>query len=223
MASPPRTTRGRTPLTRERILRAALAIIDERGLRALTMRGLAAELGVEAMSLYWHVKGKPAVLDGVVEMLLDEMPVDRSPELGWREGLEHFARCFRRVALDHPDAFPLFAARPIAAYIAGRDLAEVGLARLVEAGLPPVDAALAQRSVIRWVLGFSLSEQAGRGELARAPQLAAEAHLPEDGYPLVTGALTAIAGDQEGAVLFEYGLRLVLDGIEVAISSRRQG
>ena len=65
--------KARDPLTRERVLRAAVDLADREGIQALTMRNLARELGAEAMSLYYHVDNKEAVLDGVVEVIMDEI------------------------------------------------------------------------------------------------------------------------------------------------------
>ena len=67
------TETPRLPLSRERVLRAAVALADERGIEALTMRNLGQELGVEAMSLYNHVANKEAILDGVVELVIGEV------------------------------------------------------------------------------------------------------------------------------------------------------
>jgi TetR/AcrR family transcriptional regulator, tetracycline repressor protein len=100
---------ARTPLTRERIVRAALALVDEAGLGALTMRRLGAELGVEAMSLYKHVAGKEAILDGIRELLIAEFAatLPPGPATGWRDDLARFARAYRSVGRAHPEAFAL--------------------------------------------------------------------------------------------------------------------
>ena len=108
--------RRRETLTRERILTAAIAFVDEHGLTALTMRRLGRELGVEAMSLYRYVPGREELLDGIVEMILTEMHDDPdvlvSPQDGWQDFLQRIAHGVRRVALAHPGAFPLVASRP---------------------------------------------------------------------------------------------------------------
>ncbi len=113
MAEVSQARRDRAPLTRARIVRAALALIDERGLGQLTMRRLGADLGVEAMSLYKHVPGKEAILDGVRELLLQEFaatPLAVEDEAGgWREHLARFANAYRAVGLAHPEAFGLLA------------------------------------------------------------------------------------------------------------------
>jgi AcrR family transcriptional regulator len=102
----------RRPLTRRRVLSAALGLVDREGLEALSMRRLGRALGVEAMSLYNHVPNKAALLDGLVEMLLDELEMP-GPEAGdWQERLRRINESYRRVAHAHPHAFPLAVTRP---------------------------------------------------------------------------------------------------------------
>ena len=107
---------ARVPLDRDRIVAAAIGFIDEFGLPGLTMRRLGAVLGVEAMSLYRHVPGREALLDAVVESIVDEMQHDEdvleAPQDGWQDFLQRLAHGIRRVALAHPRVFPLVASRP---------------------------------------------------------------------------------------------------------------
>jgi AcrR family transcriptional regulator len=107
----------RAPLSRERILKAAVALADERGLEALTMRNLAESLGVEAMSLYYHVANKEALLDGVVEVILDEI-LDAAgsvsaplPEEDWKTAMRSRILAAREVMLRHKWAPPVFETR----------------------------------------------------------------------------------------------------------------
>lgn len=101
------------------MVRAAIRYIDVHGLGDLTMRRLAGTLGVEAMSLYKHVSGRDNLLDTVVEALLDDLYADPEvqPDVArdWRDYLRRLAHGVRRVALDHPQVFPLVATRPPAA------------------------------------------------------------------------------------------------------------
>jgi len=107
---------ARVPLDRDRIVAAAIGFIDEFGLPGLTMRRLGGVLGVEAMSLYRHVPGREALLDAVVESIVDEMQHDEdvleAPQDGWQDFLQRLAHGIRRVALAHPRVFPLVASRP---------------------------------------------------------------------------------------------------------------
>ena len=107
---------ARVPLDRDRIVAAAIEFIETDGLPGLTMRRLGERLGVEAMSLYRYVPGKEDLLDAVVESLVMKMDWDgevlASPRDGWQDFLQRLAHGVRRVALEHPKAFPLVASRP---------------------------------------------------------------------------------------------------------------
>ena len=113
---------GRTPprrtLARVVILREAVRFIDANGREQLTMRRLGAELGVEAMALYRYVPGREQLLDGVVELIMDELydrtvPISYVPT--WQEYLQVMAHGVRTIATEHPHIFPLVASRPPAA------------------------------------------------------------------------------------------------------------
>lgn len=209
MSTPPPP---RQPLTRERIVRAALELIDEAGLGALTMRRLGSALGVEAMSLYKHVANKDAILDGVRELLLadfaESLPSD--PGVGWRDDLARFARAYRALGRAHPEAFGLLASAPGRAYVAGGDIAEPGLQRLVDAGLDRETAIRAQRSVVRYVLGTSLLERAA--EDAPPPVPPEEMEALATSRPLV-GALMRSLGPESDDPQFTFGLEMLLAGI----------
>jgi AcrR family transcriptional regulator len=205
-------TRTRIPLTRQRILAAALRIIDERGLDDLTMRALGAELGVEAMSIYKHVPGKAAVLDGVVELLLAEIGTERPSSPDWRLHLIDLARRFRAVSLAHPSAFLLLRRRSLSAYVAGGRMTEAALATMIAGGFATDEAIAALRTVVRFTLGFALSDPR---EGMRASAASEPAEL-RDGreHPLV-GALIEAVTDPDGEErLFEFGLAAVIRGIE---------
>src|SRR5258706_5684902 len=103
---------SRVALSRERVLEAALQIVDREGLEAISMRRLGDALGVEAMSLYNHVPNKAAVLDGVFERVLAELPVLKPGRKSWRAVLKAQALALRDVLAAHPNALPLFATRP---------------------------------------------------------------------------------------------------------------
>ncbi len=208
----------RAPLSRERIVRTALQVIDERGLDKLTMRRLGADLGVEAMSLYKHVSGKEAILDGVRELLLSEFAATLSagaPSENWRDHLARFAHAYRALGLAHPEAFGLLARSVERAYVAGREIAEEGLERLIDAGLDRPTAILAQRTVVRFVLGFSLVDQAG--EDAPAPATPGEIDALEREQPLVAELMRSLDGSSD-RVLFDFGLTAILDGLERVVA-----
>ncbi len=110
---------AREPLSRERVVAAAVDLIDTCGVRELSMRRVGRALGVEAMALYRYVPSREDLLDAVVERVVDELYADPQvhllPSAGWQEYLVRLAHGVRRMALAHPQVFPLVATRPPAA------------------------------------------------------------------------------------------------------------
>jgi AcrR family transcriptional regulator len=206
----------RTPLSRERILRAALAIADEGGETALTMQAIGRSLGVEAMSLYRHVRNKDDLLDGLVDLVFEEieLPADRSD---WRTAIRARAVSARAALRRHPWAIRLLESRtsPGPANLRSHDEA---LAVLLQAGFSATSATHAYNLLDSYVLGFALQEAnlpfATADEIAEiGPELLAQ--VPVDEYPTfvrVTAELLAAGYDY--AAEFEFGLDLILDGIE---------
>jgi AcrR family transcriptional regulator len=149
---------------RRRILEAALAIADEGGLSAVTMRAVAQQVGVSPMALYPHVAGKETLLDGMVDVLLakllplvDSLPVDAD----WWSRLSALARGFRALAIDHPSAFALLLSRPSVTPEAVR-ATDVVYGAVLEAGVPEADVPRIERLISTFVIGFAASEVNGR-------------------------------------------------------------
>jgi TetR/AcrR family tetracycline transcriptional repressor len=154
-------------LSRARIVDVALALIDEQGLAALTMRALAGRLGVEAMSLYKHVANRDKLFDAVVERIVGELAddeaVSREPDQGWRSYLAEIANGVRRYARAHPHAFPLVATRPSEAPwinppLRSLDWIEAFLRGLQAEGFTDEQVLFAYRSFNSFLLGFLLLE-----------------------------------------------------------------
>lgn len=202
---------AKPPLDRDRILRAALALADERGLKALSIRTLAARLGTRPMSLYRHVADKRDILDGMMGLMLAEVPA-AAPTGDWAADMRAWAVGFRAVARRHRRSFPLFADRPITSYLAGREAAEAGLAMLAGAGFDDRDAARVLRTVIRHVIGDSLGDAApdAPGDPAVDPAAVA-AGLEREGLPRLAGLVSGAGGDADD--LFAFGLDALLDGL----------
>jgi AcrR family transcriptional regulator len=150
----PRVKRA-APLTRAEILGAALAIVDAEGLDALTMRRLAADLGVEAMSLYYHVASKEALLDGVVETVLAEMELPAAAPEDWMDLLESMLLSFRRALADHPNAIPILVARPLNTSVSA-SYVEAPVRALGAAGFSPAQTGEAYQSLIAYSFGHAL-------------------------------------------------------------------
>lgn len=154
-----RAGRGGRPatLTFERIVSAAMEILDAEGLEALTMRRLGAELGVAAMSVYRHVPNREAVLAAVVTRLFAEAVAGPIPAGPWHRAVTGFARAYRRMLLAHPRAVPLLATHPVDVEAGMKLLA--GLLEVFEdSGVPREEALTVVQSVGVYVLGHALAQ-----------------------------------------------------------------
>ena len=209
---------ARPPLSRERVLRAALAVADERGIDALTMRELGRRLGVEAMSLYNHVANKDDVLDGMLDLVIGEIDLPTG-DVGWREAMRRRAVSAREVFARHPWAGALNDARESSG--PGRmQYFEWVLGTLRRAGFSVELALHAFSAIDSYIYGFGrqqLNMSAGDGD----PQEMAEAFLsaiPADEFPHLREVITehALTVGYDEAADFEFGLGLILDGLERA-------
>ena len=228
-AGPPVT--GRTPLDRRRILGAAIAFVDRHGLAALTMRRLGSALGVEAMALYRYVPGREQLLDGVVETVIDELYGDPEVHMeaahGWQDYLQRLAHGVRRIALAHPEVFPLVATRPPAAPWVRPPLrslrwVESFLSVLTASGFSAESAVAAYRAYSSFLLGHLLLEVSQKGVQINAED--APEGVPDTGtdlsqYPLVVELEDLLSRDESDAE-FEDALENLLGRLE---SVRREG
>jgi len=147
------SARRSSPLSRDEILAAALAIVDAEGFTALSMRRLARELGVEAMSIYHHVRDKRALLGGVVELSLrTEAPASPRPGIAWQDVVVIMVRAFRRTLVAHPNVLPLMAAHPPLPGESSAAYVEVPLRYFLDNGLPEKKAARLLEAL--FALGF---------------------------------------------------------------------
>ena len=164
---------GNRSLDRRRVLDSAVALVDERGLRQLTMRHLGTYLGVDAMALYRYVPGRENLLDGIVETVIDELYGDPEVHMStspqdWRDYLRRLAYGVRRIALAHPQVFPLVATRPPAAPWVRPPLRslrwmESFLQTLLGRGFSDEGAVAAYRAFSSFLLGHLLLEVSGLG------------------------------------------------------------
>jgi len=159
-------------LSRELIIATALEQIDLTGPHSLTMRSLARRLGVEAMALYRYVQGKDDLLEGVVDQLMGDLTsnLDNSLSESWQGFLQTFAHEVRRIAADHPKAFPLVATRhPAAPWLRPplRSITAVDtfLSTLIRLGFTDEQAVDAYRAFSSFLLGQLLLESAVRGAM----------------------------------------------------------
>jgi AcrR family transcriptional regulator len=147
-------------IDRAAVLRASLAIADDRGVDALTMQAVAERLGVTPMALYRHVENKQDLLDGIVESLLDEIapPSDDQP---WDQQLSSMGQALRTTARRHPAVFPSLLQLPATTPGARRVRTRV-YRTLRQAGVAEADVARVERLISTIVLGFAASEVSGR-------------------------------------------------------------
>ncbi|WP_264813396.1 TetR/AcrR family transcriptional regulator C-terminal domain-containing protein [Gluconacetobacter sacchari] len=149
-------------LTVTRIVDAALAIVDEGGLRALTMRSLGACLGVEAMSLYHHVRNRDALLDLLVARVLAEAAADDAPVAGdWRAWLTRVASRYRQVLKAHPGLVGEIAVRPVRSPAAWQKLA-AGASILEQSGFSRPHSFYILDALGMFVIGHVLAETGGK-------------------------------------------------------------
>lgn len=211
-AKPPRP-----PLSKERIVQAAVALADRGGVDALTMRKLGEALGVEAMSLYNHVANKDALLDGMVDLVFGE--IDLPPgDKEWREALRQRARSAREALSRHPWAIGLMESRmrPGPETLRHHD-AVIGCLRT--AGFSVAMAAHAYSLLDSYVYGFALQQANLPFRTPEETVAMADVFLrqfPVEAYPHLA-ELTLEHVLQPGydfADEFEFGLDLILDGLE---------
>ena len=211
----------RIPLSRDRVLRAAVAIADADGLESVTMRRIGVALGAEAMSLYYHVANKAALLDGIVELVMTEIndAVDQIdlPAADWKQAMRRRILSARDVILRHPWAPRLFETRTSPAVVVYHDR----LVGLMHAGGLSYDLAHhALHALGSRALGFSqelFDPSAGAG--AVSDRMLADL---ADQLPNLVGMLSEVAHDDPDSTLgwcddqaeFEFSLDLILDGLD---------
>jgi AcrR family transcriptional regulator len=219
---PRRGAGQRAGLSRGPVLEAARRIADDEGVDRLTMRRLAAELGVMPNALYTYFPHKEALLDALLDDLLAGVEAPDPAEGDWPDGLARVMDSTRRLLLAHPQLASVFIARPGLGPNAVR-LGEVSLALLRRGGLEGERAVEALRVLLAYSLGFA-AFQAPRvqgdpgARSARAE--AAFAGLPEAQFPRMRGLAGELAGPTTDHQ-FHTGLRWLLDGI--AAQARQEG
>lgn len=206
---------ARRALSAERVVDAAVRVADQGGLARVSMRNVAAELGVEAMSLYHHVANKEALLDALADWVFTRIDVPE-PDRPWREAMRERAGSARRVLAAHPWALGLIESRTPGPALLSHHDAVLGCLRAN--GFTVVMATHAFSAIDAYVYGFVLTEQtvpfAAGQEQAYAVGI--EDRLPADRYPHLAEMLReqVIGAAFEFADEFEFGLEIILDGLE---------
>jgi AcrR family transcriptional regulator len=204
-----------TRLTRERIIRAAIELIESGGLDALSMRGLATELGVAVMSLYNHVPGKAALLDGVAEQIMDGLELADDPAADWQERARALVRAFRKVAHDNPRSVTTVLTRKIDT-TAGLRVVERALAIADAAGFDGATSVRIMRALLAYAIGAQMRE-AGAAKMLDRPHV----RLDPAEFPLVA-SLAAELLTHDPETDFEFGLDLLISALENLERARRR-
>ena len=203
------------PLSRERILQAALRLADEGGIESLSMRKLAQELGVKAMSLYNHVANKDDMLDSIVDIVVSEIEVP-SLEIDWKTAMRRQATSAHEMLLRHP-----WSTMPIVSRVnvgpAMLRYVDATLGCLREAGFSFEMADHAWNAIDSHIYGFTLLELNFPFEAAEYSEAAKHglSLISADKYPYLNRlTLHVMEGSYDGIHDFEFGLELILNGLD---------
>jgi len=203
---------SRVPLTKERVLRAAIQLADEGGIESLSMRKLGLALGVEAMSLYNHVANKDEILDGIVDLVAGEVEVPNDVR-DWKSAVRQSAISTHEVLLRHPWACNLSVSRP---RVGAATLRYVDwlIGCLRDAGFSMQVAHNAMHAIESHIYGFTLQELSFPADLeAMGPEIAALLRQQTvSDYPHISEMVRDSTHDDQ--VEFEFVLDLILDGLE---------
>jgi AcrR family transcriptional regulator len=208
-------TRGRTPLNRDRVLRAAIVFADERGIDSLSMRKLAHELGVEAMSLYNHVANKEDLLDGIVELVASEIDLASDGD-DWKTAMRRRVLSAHEVLSRHPWAANLWMASKTFGAARMR-FADSVLRGLREGGFADELTYHGYHVLQAHVMGVTLFEGTLDFDAAELEELATAflRDFPADDYPDLAEHIKQHMQPRSGeGSTFELGLDLILDGLE---------
>jgi AcrR family transcriptional regulator len=200
------------PLSRERIIAAAVALADREGYESVTLRRVAAELGVHVTSLYNHVETRDALIDGIIQRLMSDAILPLEP-VGWEEWVASVFHGICDLAIAHPGAFDALQHRPVQGEEASVTF-EVGLEAFAKAGLGPGDAYSAVKATVLTTLAVGLERaNGGRGEVV---QTDVEALSPER-FPQVR--LVAEVADNDAT--YSFILEALVSGLRSQLRRRR--
>lgn len=210
----------RSRLNRERILRGALRIVDEHGLQALSMRKLAAELGVEAMSLYNHIEGKDDILDGIARLVFSEIGSLPTDSADWKQYTRDVMHAAREVLSRHRNVVPIIVSSrsPTPAFL---DLAEEIVGTFRRAGFDDDLAHHAWHSLVAQVVGYVADRQmpARRSAVEDSEEVASLAAVSVQGFPNLAAIAPYIASC-EPVDEFDFGVDVIVAGLEAKLDAR---
>lgn len=201
-------------LSRERIVRAAIGLIEREGEDGLSMRRVAKELGVAVMSLYNHVPNKAALLDGVAAEILGGMEVADDPAMPWTERARALIRAYRKIAHDHPRCVTLVLTRKIDVPSGMRPV-EHALAVAADAGFDGGTAVRIMRALLAYAIGAQMREVGAAKMLDYLPDHGAKgfARLDPAEFPHVVAYQHELL-THDPDTDFEFGLDLLIDALD---------
>ena len=226
-------TARRVPLSRERVLGAAVALADDVGIASVSMRRLAQELGVVPMALYKHVADKDELLDGMVDLVIGEIDPP-GPDLGWKSAVRQRILSARQALLRHPWARRVMEAQtaPTPAVLAYTDSM---IGTFLAGGLSVDLTHHVMHALGSRIFGFT-QELHQDGHISDPEELAAATHQLAELFPNIVAVATSRPHDERSVVgpgcddqfEFEFALDLLLDGFDRLrqqgwSSSRRPG
>jgi AcrR family transcriptional regulator len=212
-----KAARSRAPLSRERVLRAAMALADESGLESLSMRKLAQALGVEAMSLYRHVASRDDILDGLVDLAISEIEIP-AKGANWKTAMRQRARSARDVLSRHLWAAGLFESRRRMSPETLR-YADAIIGSLRDAGFSTAMAYRAFFTLDSFIYGFIVQVSSWGIDPKDAPQETARLRpqVSPEMFPNIVAVMEHVMSSKPSPGMsaeFEFGLDLLLDGLE---------
>lgn len=221
------TTEERTRLSRETVVDGALALIDAEGLEGLTIRRLAARLGVTPMALYWHFKNKEQLLDGVADRLWSLVDTEVDTSLPWPERVRALMNSMVEVLRAHPQAASLLVTtQPEAAEHCFATM-EAALAIFADAGFSPAEGAALCKHGLRTILMLTIADpglkpklsEEETAEFIRQKRIHLET-LPRARYPHIVEAAGSLTTVEHSPTSFRFGIDLFVAGVE-ALAARR--
>ena len=199
----------RQGLNRRKVMEAALRIVDESGLDDLTMRNLGQHLGIEAPSLYKHVAGKADILDGIVDLVYEEIDFD-APDAEFRDRVMSYSDSFRSALLRHPNVVQLLAMKQVTAEPTIR-LVEHALTELADLGIDPQLGRRYLNVTVNFIVGHAMS-QVGEMSATLEEIMAVRRGFDPAQFPNVAKSIAVEPVDHDAE--FELGINLIVDAIE---------
>jgi len=221
------TTEERARLSRETVVDGALALTDAEGLEGLTIRRLAAHLGVTPMALYWHFKNKDELLDALADRLWSLIDTKVDQERSWSVRLRTLMDSMVEVLRAHPPASSLLMTTQPDVSVSCFGIMEVALEILADAGFSPAEAAAICRHGLRTVTTLAVGDPGLKpqqtadeaAEFIRHKRIVLET-LPRNRYPCVVRAAGSLTEIEDPDAFFAFGIELFVAGVE-ALAARK--